>query len=111
MDHRKKITGVVIGDKADKTIIVESEGYRKHPKYKKRVQFRNKYYAHDENNIAHVGDTVTIEESRPLSALKRFVLISVDQKAIASVEVEESEELKEVLHETKEEKSDDKEAE
>ena len=60
MDHKKRITGVVVSDKSAKTIVVQMEGYRKHPKYKKRVQFRNKYYAHDENEIAHVGDVVTI---------------------------------------------------
>lgn len=103
MDHKKRITGVVVSDKSAKTIVVQMEGYRKHPKYKKRVQFRNKYYAHDENEIAHVGDIVTIEECRPLSALKRFVLISVDQKALESIKVAESEELKEVLHEEEKE--------
>ena len=103
MDHKKRITGVVVSDKSAKTIVVQMEGYRKHPKYKKRVQFRNKYYAHDENEIAHVGDVVTIEECRPLSALKRFVLISVDQKALESSKVIESEELKEVLHEEEKE--------
>lgn len=108
MDHRKRITGVVIGDKTPKTIVVMVEGYRKHPKYKKRVQFRHKYYAHDELNSAHVGDTVTIEESRPLSALKRFRLVSIDKKAVEDVKIAQSEELKEVLHEDKE---DNKEAE
>lgn len=103
MDHKKRITGVVVSNKSAKTIVVQMEGYRKHPKYKKRVQFRNKYYAHDENEIARVGDVVTIEESRPLSALKRFVLVSVDKKALESIKVAESEELKEVLHEEEKE--------
>ena len=102
MDHKKRITGVVVSAKTPKTITVQVEGYRSHPKYKKRVQFRNKYYAHDEEMIAHEGDTVTIEECRPLSALKRFRLISVDAKAIEDVLVDESEEVKEVLHEEKE---------
>ncbi len=99
MDHRKRITGVVISAKTPKTITVMVEGYRKHPKYKKRVQFRHKYYAHDELNSAKVGDVVTIEESRPLSALKRFRLISIDKKAVEDVKIVDSEELKEVLHE------------
>lgn len=111
MDHRKRITGVVISAKSPKTITVMVEGYRSHPKYKKRVQFRHKYYAHDELNSAKVGDTVTIEESRPLSALKRFRLVSIDKKALEDVKIVESEELKEVLHEDKEEKEDNKEAE
>lgn len=109
MDHRKRITGVVVSAKTPKTITVMVEGYRKHPKYKKRVQFRHKYYAHDESNSAKVGDTVTIEESRPLSALKRFRLVSIDKKAVEDVKIVESEELKEVLHE--ENAEDNKEAE
>ena len=109
MDHRKRITGVVVSAKTPKTITVMVEGYRKHPKYKKRVQFRHKYYAHDELNSAKVGDTVTIEESRPLSALKRFRLVSIDKKAVEDVKIVESEELKEVLHEDSAE--DNKEAE
>ncbi len=109
MDHRKRITGVVVSAKAPKTITIMVEGYRKHPKYKKRVQFRHKYYAHDELNSAKVGDTVTIEESRPLSALKRFKLVSIDKKAVEDVKIADSEELKEVLHE--ESAEDNKEAE
>ena len=109
MDHRKRITGVVVSAKTPKTITVMVEVYRMHPKYKKRVQFRHKYYAHDELNSAKVGDTVTIEESRPLSALKRFRLVSIDKKAVEDVKIVESEELKEVLHE--ENAEDNKEAE
>lgn len=104
MTHKRRITGTVISAKTPKTITVSVESYRVHPKYKKRVQFRAKYYAHDELNEAHVGDIVTIEECRPLSALKRFRLVSIDQKGLESVKVEESEELKEVLHEETEEK-------
>jgi small subunit ribosomal protein S17 len=103
MATKRKITGTVISNKNDKTIAVEVSGYRKHPKYKKRVQFRHRYYAHDEANVAQVGDVVTIEESRPLSALKRFVLVSVDKKALETVEVSDGEEVAEVLHEEKEE--------
>ncbi len=103
MATKRKITGTVISNKNDKTIAVEVSGYRKHPKYKKRVQFRHRYYAHDEANVAQVGDVVTIEESRPLSALKRFVLVSVDKKALETVEVSDGAEVAEVLHEEKEE--------
>lgn len=110
VSKRRRIQGVVISDKTPKTIVVELTGYRKHPKYKKRVQFRTKYYAHDENNIAHVGDVVTIQESRPLSKLKRFVLVSVDQKALEDIKVLEEKEIEEVLHE-KEEQEEAKEAE
>ncbi len=100
---RRKIQGVVISDKTPKTIVVELTGYRKHPKYKKRVQFRSKYYAHDENELAHLGDVVTIQESRPISKLKRFVLVSVDKKALEDIKVLEEREIEEVLHEHEEE--------
>ncbi len=98
MDHRRKIQGVVVSDKAPKTIVVELTGYKKHSKYQKRVQYRAKYYAHDENEIAHVGDTVTISECRPLSALKRFTLVSVDKKAVESIKVLEEKEVEKALH-------------
>lgn len=79
---RRTIQGVVVSDKNDKTIVVLVETYKRHPKYGKRVKYGKKYYAHDENNQAHNGDTVTIMETRPLSALKRFRLVSVDKLAI-----------------------------
>jgi small subunit ribosomal protein S17 len=79
---RRTIQGVVVSDKNDKTIVVLVETYKKHPKYAKRVKYGKKYYAHDENNIAKEGDVVTIMETRPLSALKRFRLVSVDKKAV-----------------------------
>lgn len=101
MEGRRQIQGTVIASNTAKTIIVQVESYRKHPKYKKRVQFRSKYYAHDENEIAKVGDIVTIEECRPMSKTKRFRLISVDQKALESIKLMEEKALEEVLHEDK----------
>lgn len=88
---RRTIQGVVVSDKNDKTIVVLVETYKRHTKYGKRVKYGKKYYAHDENNQAHVGDTVTIMETRPLSALKRFRLVSVDKLAVETVEVKEVE--------------------
>lgn len=85
-ETRRTIQGVVVSDKNDKTIVVLVETYVRHSKYGKRVKYGKKYYAHDENNIAHVGDTVTIMETRPLSATKRFRLISVDKTAVMTVE-------------------------
>ncbi len=99
MGQKRQIQGVVVSDKTPKTIVVELESHRRHPKYKKRVSFRAKYYAHDENEIAHVGDTVTIQESRPLSKLKRFVLVSVDKKALEDIKIAEEREVEELLHE------------
>lgn len=101
MENRRQIQGTVISTKSAKTIIIQVESYRKHPKYKKRVQFRQKYVAHDELNEAKVGDIVTIEECRPMSATKRFRLVSIDQKALESIKVMEEEALEEVLHEDK----------
>lgn len=68
-------TGVVTSTKMQKTIVVTIETYKTHPKYKKRYKSSSKFYAHDENAIAKVGDTVTIRETRPLSRLKRWILI------------------------------------
>ncbi len=88
---RRTIQGVVVSDKNDKTIVVLVETYKKHAKYGKRVKYGKKYYAHDENNEAHNGDTVTIMETRRLSASKRFRLVSIDQKAVLSVKEAEAE--------------------
>lgn len=77
---RRAIQGVVVSDKNDKTIVVLVETHKRHTKYGKRVKYSKKYYAHDENNEAKVGDLVTIMETRPLSATKRFRLVSIDKK-------------------------------
>jgi 30S ribosomal protein S17 len=88
---RRAIQGVVVSDKNDKTIVVLVETHKRHSKYGKRVKYGKKYYAHDENNTAKVGDTVTIMECRKLSASKRFRLVSVDKKAELSVKEAEAE--------------------
>ena len=79
---RRVLKGVVVSDKMDKTITVLVETYKKHAKYGKRVKYAKKYKAHDENNIARNGDIVTIMETRPLSATKRFRLVEIVTKAI-----------------------------
>jgi small subunit ribosomal protein S17 len=58
-----------------KTIVVTVQTYKTHPKYKKRYKHSVKFYAHDENGLAKLGDTVSISETRPLSRLKRWILI------------------------------------
>ena len=88
---RRTVQGVVVSDKNDKTIVVLVETHRRHPKYGKRVKYGKKFYAHDENNEAKVGDTVTIMETRKLSATKRFRLVSIDKKAELSVKEAEAE--------------------
>ena len=95
---RRSIQGVVVSDKNDKTIVVLVETHKKHNKYGKRVKYRKKYYAHDENNEAKVGDTVTIMETRKLSATKRFRLVSIDKTAELSVKEAEKELKEEVLN-------------
>ena len=94
---RRSIQGVVVSNKNDKTIVVLVETHKKHAKYGKRVKYRKKYYAHDENNEAKVGDTVTIMETRKLSATKRFRLVSIDKVAELSVKEAEKELKEEVL--------------
>ena len=94
---RRSIQGVVVSNKNDKTIVVLVETYKRHPKYGKRVKYRKKYYAHDENNEAKVGDTVTIMGTRKLSATKRFRLVSIDKAAEMSVKEAEKELKEEVL--------------
>jgi small subunit ribosomal protein S17 len=80
-NRRKVLTGTVVSDKMDKTITVLVETYKNHPLYRKRVKYSKKYKAHDENGVAGIGDTVTIMETRPLSATKHFRLVEVVKKA------------------------------
>ena len=84
MQEKKKreLIGVVVSDKADKTITVKVETYKKDPLYNKRVKYSKKYTAHDENNIAKVGDKVRLVATRPLSKTKRFNLVEVIEKAV-----------------------------
>ncbi len=74
---RKQRVGVVISDKMNKTRVILVERLKMHPKYKKYIKVRKKFYAHDENNETKVGDVVLIEETRPLSKLKRWIIKQV----------------------------------
>jgi small subunit ribosomal protein S17 len=78
---RKTKVGRVVSDKMDKTIVVSVERLARHRLYKRVIRLTTKFKAHDEGNDAHVGDTVMIEESRPLSATKRWNLNRVIQRA------------------------------
>ena len=80
--HRKVYQGVVVSDKMEKTIVVEVSTSKRHGMYGKRTKYSKKFVAHDENNEAKMGDTVTIMETRPLSATKRFRLLNVVEKAV-----------------------------
>lgn len=76
-NNRKTFTGVVSSAKGDKTITVVVDTYKKDRLYGKRVKLSTKLHAHDENNVAKVGDTVKIMETRPLSKTKRYILVKV----------------------------------
>ena len=78
---RKQRVGEVVSNKMTKTIVVRVERRFPHPQYKKIVTSYKKFYAHDEKAEAKMGDTVCIEESRPLSKLKRWTLIKVMERA------------------------------
>ena len=69
-NKKRELIGIVVSDKADKTITVKVETYKMNPIYKKRVKYSKKYAAHDENNEAHVGDKVKLVMTRPLSKTK-----------------------------------------
>ena len=75
--HHKELIGTVVSNKMQKTIVVEVTRKKAHPMYGRVIAIRKKFYAHDENNEAHPGDSVKIEESRPLSKLKRWRLKEV----------------------------------
>lgn len=78
---RKEKVGRVVSDKMDKTIVVSVERLSRHPLYKRVIRLTTKFKAHDDANEARVGDRVRIEESRPLSATKRWRLVEVVQRA------------------------------
>ncbi len=79
--NTRKVQGVVVSNKMEKSIVVSVERFIKHPKYKKFVRKSTKLMAHDADNMAGIGDKVTIEECRPLSKSKSWMLVSVDEKA------------------------------
>ena len=80
-NERKVRAGVVVSDKMDKTIVVKIEEIEQHKLYKKSVKRTVKFKAHDENNEAHIGDKVSIMETRPLSKEKHWRLLSILEKA------------------------------
>jgi small subunit ribosomal protein S17 len=78
---RKTLTGYVTSNKMNKTIVVEVTRQKSHAMYLRVIKRSKKYYAHDEQNSAHIGDVVKIEETRPLSALKRWKLVEILKRA------------------------------
>jgi small subunit ribosomal protein S17 len=100
--QRKTKTGRVVSDRMDKTIVVSVERLTRHRLYKRVIRLTTKFKAHDETNDAHVGDTVLIEESRPLSATKRWRLVRIIARAgehgFGSEMVAEEEATSEAIH-------------
>ena len=75
--HRKQRRGEVVSDKGNKTIVVQVKRRARHPLYKKVISHYKKFYAHDPENAAKVGDEVCIQECKPVSKLKRWDLVEV----------------------------------
>ena len=80
-NNRKQVVGKVVGNKMDKTIVVEIENLVMHSLYKKSVRRTKKIKSHDEKNECSIGDIVKVEETRPLSRGKRYRLIEIVEKA------------------------------
>ena len=93
MENMRKVRqGRVLKNKMDKTVVVEVESRRKHPRYKKIVRHRSKFKVHDEGNICGVGDVVSIVETRPLSKEKNWRVKEVLSKAeVVDIKPEEIE--------------------
>ena len=71
----RKLMGVVVSDKMQKTVVVQVERIKEHPKYKRRFKVHKKFKAHDEKGEFHIGDKVVIEETKPLSKDKNWIVI------------------------------------
>nr|ATJ02893.1 30S ribosomal protein S17 [Porphyridium purpureum] len=78
----KIMLGKVVSDKMDKSRVILVETKVAHPKYGKITKVSKKYYAHDEENISHIGDIVTIQETRPLSRTKRWKVINIQSQKV-----------------------------
>ena len=79
---KKTMMGVVVSSKMDKTVVVKVERKYAHKKYNKYIKKTKKYYAHDPLNTCSVGDSISIEEARPISKLKRWKVIKTLNKAV-----------------------------
>src|SRR2546421_7070234 len=86
--HQRKV-GVVVSNKMNKTIVVAVESLKKHRIYKRTYKQTKRFYAHDEGNVCQIGDIVRIEESRPLSKLKRWRLLEIVKPSSGIVPVAE----------------------
>jgi small subunit ribosomal protein S17 len=87
--HRQEKVGTVVSNKMDKTIVVAVESLKRHRIYKRTYKQTKRFYAHDEENTCQVGDLVRIEETRPLSKMKRWRLVEILKRGSGIVPVEE----------------------
>ncbi|ABQ47315.1 MULTISPECIES: 30S ribosomal protein S17 [Thermotoga] len=94
---RKRLTGIVVSDKMDKTVVVAVEKLVQHPIYKKYVKRTKKYHAHDERNECKIGDVVEIEETRPLSKTKRWRVVRIIQRFEPERVLKEEEDIQEEI--------------
>lgn len=92
--RRKEVIGNVVANRMNKTIVVQVIRRKSHPLYTRVISKAKKFYAHDEKNEAHVGDVVRLEETRPLSKLKRWRLKEIVRKTALVPEVAGTEEQK-----------------
>jgi len=81
LEHKMIRSGVVVSNKADKTVVVKVERKFQHPLYSRTVKQTAKFMAHDETNACQIGDVVRIVESRPLSKHKRWLVLEITQKS------------------------------
>ncbi len=88
---KKRLQGVVVSDKMQKTVVVKVERQKFHPKFKVYYKVHKKYKAHDEKNECKVGDRVVIEETRPLSKEKKWQVVEILKQAQTKGEVGEKE--------------------
>jgi small subunit ribosomal protein S17 len=89
ISRRQQKVGRVVSNKMDKTIVVVVETLKKHRIYKRTYKQTNRFHAHDEHNVCQIGDIVRIEESRPLSKMKRWRLVEIIKQGSGIVPVEE----------------------
>ena len=92
--RRKELIGYVVSNRMNKTIVVQVVRRKSHPLYTRVISKAKKFYAHDEKNEAHIGDLLKLEETRPLSKLKRWKLKEILRKTALVPEVATSEEQK-----------------
>ena len=80
-NKKRQLVGIALENKMDKTAVIEIERRFPHPVYNKYIMRTKKYYAHDQDNVCSKGDLVKIEEHKPTSKLKRWIVLNIEKKA------------------------------